>query len=276
MSPTDAFGARRRRRARGAGCPGVLRLAAGALGVAAGAYAANALRAWARYGHPSAPGDPREADELLDRLLPRHDVVERHHIAIDAPATIAYQAACAIDIEETPLARTIFRARELLMGVRRTAERRSGGFVADMRALGWGVLAEVPDREIVMGGVTKPWEAQPVFRALPPDEFARFSDPDYVKIAFTLRVDPVDRAAPSPAGPPGAAPSAEDRCVFRTETRALATDEGARRKFRWYWAWLSPGIVLIRFAILRPLKTEAERRARARQADAAVPAAPGA
>jgi hypothetical protein len=50
--------------------------------------------------------------------------------------------------------------------------------------------------------------------------------------------------------------------MFRTETRALATDAEARRRFRRYWAAFSPGIILIRRAMLRPVRHEAERRAR--------------
>lgn len=50
--------------------------------------------------------------------------------------------------------------------------------------------------------------------------------------------------------------------VFRTETRAIATDAHARRKFRRYWSLFSPGIILIRWAVLRPVKREAERRVR--------------
>jgi hypothetical protein len=61
--------------------------------------------------------------------------------------------------------------------------------VAWAKSLGWGVLAEVPGGEIVMGAVTKPWTANPVFRALPPDAFATFDEPDYVKIVWTLRAD---------------------------------------------------------------------------------------
>jgi hypothetical protein len=34
----------------------------------------------------------------------------------------------------------------------------------------------------------------------------------------------------------------------------------ARAKFRTYWSFFSPGIILIRFAALRALRTEAERR----------------
>jgi hypothetical protein len=108
------------------------------------------------------------------------------------------------------------------------------------------VLADVPEREVVVGAVTKPWEANVTFRALAPDQFAAFSEPGYVKIAWTLRAESI-----------GTTDS-----IFRTETRAVATDATARAKFRRYWSFLSPGIILIRWAILGPLKSEAERRAR--------------
>jgi hypothetical protein len=117
-----------------------------------------------------------------------------------------------------------------------------------MQALGWGVLAEVPGREVVVGAVTKPWEANVTFRALPPDQFAAFSEPGYVKIVWTLRAEPIT------AG----------ESLFRTETRAVATDATARATFRRYWALLSPGIIVIRWAVLGPVKSEAEQRARAR------------
>ena len=113
-----------------------------------------------------------------------------------------------------------------------------------MKALGWGVLAELPGREIVMGGVTQPWDPNPVFRALPPDEFVVFSDPGYVKIAWTLRADP----------------AGDGKSVFRTETRAVATDPESRKKFRRYWSFLSAGIIAIRRAMLPVVKTDAERR----------------
>jgi hypothetical protein len=52
--------------------------------------------------------------------------------------------------------------------------------------------------------------------------------------------------------------------VFRTETRAVATDAFARAKFRRYWSFVSPGIWLIRRMSLGPLKRE-ERRAGGRK-----------
>src|SRR5690606_11236338 len=43
------------------------------------------------------------------------------------------------------------------------------------------------------------------------------------------------------------------------ETRAVATDPGARAKFRVYWSLLSPGIVLIRRAMLPAVRAAADR-----------------
>jgi hypothetical protein len=82
-----------------------------------------------------------------------------------------------------------------------------------------------------------------VFRALAPDAFAAFDERDYVKIAWTLRADPL----------------AGDESVARTETRVATTDSSARRKFRRYWSLVSPGIVVIRREALRIVKAEAER-----------------
>jgi len=78
-----------------------------------------------------------------------------------------------------------------------------------------------------------------------PDEFEAFREPGYVKIAWTLRADPIDAT----------------KSVFRTETRVATTDPTSRSNFRRYWALVSPGIKLIRWISLGPLKAQAERRA---------------
>jgi hypothetical protein len=151
-----------------------------------------------------------------------------------------------MDLQDSPVVRAIIKAREVILRAKPDNRARPRGILAEVQALGWGILEEVPDREVVVGAVTRPWEANVTFRALPPEEFAGFSEPGYVKIAWTLRADVVHAT----------------ESIFRTETRALATDSTARAKFRWYWSFLSPGIILIRWATLGPLKREAERRAR--------------
>ncbi|HEX7085801.1 MAG TPA: hypothetical protein VF198_05520 [Vicinamibacterales bacterium] len=175
--------------------------------------------------------------------------MERHRIAVDAPPDVTLAAARDVRLDDSPIIRLVFRVRELVMGAGR-AERDSATLEAQMRAIGWGVLDEIPGRAVVFGAVTVPWEPNPVFRPLPPDAFASFDEPGLVRIAWTLRADA----------------SADGRSIFRTETRAHPTDTAARARFRRYWAFVSPGVWTIRRLMLGPVKREAERRWRMMQA----------
>ncbi|HET9220242.1 MAG TPA: hypothetical protein VFR18_24900 [Terriglobia bacterium] len=225
---------------------------AGGIGLAGAVYAVYAGITWLRYGKTK-PATGDDADALLDQFMPICDIRERHRIAVAAPAEVTFSAARDMEFEDNILVRGIFRAREwILRSQPDHTARPSGtsGIVAQTMSLGWGVLAEQPGREIVMGCATKPWQANPVFRALQPDEFAAFKEPGYVKIVWTLRADPVSSHS----------------SVFRTETRAVATDPAARRKFRRYWSLLSPGIILIRSAMLPTVKADAARRWRIQRA----------
>jgi hypothetical protein len=214
-------------------------------GLGAAAYGVCVAAACLRYGKASSAGEGEE-DQLLDRFMPIFEVAERHHITVAAPAATTFAAAAEMDLNRSLAVRLIFRAREWVMGSASRQPAPPGAFLHLVKGIGWGVLAERPGREIVMGAVTQPWLADVVFRPLPPEQFARFNEPGYVKIAWTLRADP----------------AGETRSVFRTETRVVATDPGARRKFRRYWSFASPGIVLIRWLMLGPVKAEAEARAR--------------
>jgi hypothetical protein len=200
---------------------------------------------WARYGHPSHPG-PDERDELLDRFMPACDVVDRYHVAVEAPAAQALALAAEMDLSDVASVRAVFKGREWILGAAPDTRPRPRGLLADMRSLGWVVLAERPGRELVVGAVTRPRERNVTFRSISAERFAAFDEPDYVKIVWTLRADAVGDSA----------------SIFRTETRAVATDASARVKFRRYWAFLSPGIILIRRLMLGRLKAEVERHSR--------------
>jgi hypothetical protein len=229
-----------------------------AAGLAAASYAAYVATTRYRYGRVTGHAGADDRDELLDQFMPTYEVAERHHVRIAAPAAITFAAATEMYLEQSPIVRAIFKAREWVMRSHPASEPEARAFLAQMRAIGWGVLAEIPGQEIVMGAVTQPWMADVVFRPLPADEFASFHDPDYVKIAWTLRADPLG----------------ENGSIFRTETRVVSTDPAARAKFRRYWAFASPGIILIRWALLGPLKARAERRVRAAGASATPEATP--
>jgi hypothetical protein len=210
-------------------------------GMASAAYASYFAATWLRYGHAKpARGDAR--DELLDRFMPRYEICERHAIDVAAPAEVTLAAAKTLELESSPIIRGIFKGREWIVRSHPDATARPDGLLEHMKSVGWGVLADTPC-EVVLGAVTKPWEANPVFRAIAPADFVAFGEPDYVKIAWTLRVTPTD----------------DGGSTFRTETRAVATDPDARKKFRRYWSLLSPGIIVIRWAMLPALAAAAAR-----------------
>jgi hypothetical protein len=184
--------------------PQVRKLAVATAALAFAAYGAYFCTAWLRYGRKRRPG--RETDALLDSFMPEYEVAERHRIFVNAPAEATFAAASGLDFADSRIVRAVFKGRELLMCARPRPDALPRGLLAKTKALGWGVLAEVPGHEIVMGAVTQRCVADVVFRALPPEEFASFHDPGYVKIAWTLRADRLG----------------ERKSVFRTETRVLA------------------------------------------------------
>lgn len=225
---------------------GALWWVSGLVGLAAASYAAYAGSAWYRYGKAK-PADGEAADATLDKFMPAYEVAERHYARVAAPAELALSAACDLDLLRSPIIRSLFRGREAILGSEpeRTAPPR--GLLAMVKSLGWIVLDEVPGREIVVGAVTQPWCGDVKFHSPAPEDFAGFHEPGYVKIVWTLRADPTGPA----------------ESIVRTETRAAATDPTARARFRRYWSFFSPGIVLIRKVGLGLVKREAERRAQA-------------
>jgi hypothetical protein len=219
----------------------IFRWVAAGAGIAGASYATYVGATWLRFGRRAAARRVAR-DDLLDTFMPRYEVCERHAIDVTAPPDVTLATAKKLELDSSIIVRALLRGRELILRSRPDTTARPTGLFEQMKSIGWGVLAETAS-EVVMGAVTRPWEPNPVFRAVPPADFATFAEPGYVKIVWTLRADPRQGGG----------------STFRTETRAVATDQHARRKFRWYWSFLSPGIILIRAAMLPSLAAAAER-----------------
>jgi hypothetical protein len=228
-----------------------------------GALAATAVGAattyvgveWARYGHVEPDRHP--VDPLLDRFVPDPEVDEYHALRVEAPASITYAAAKQMDLQSSAFVKGIFFLRAIPSLVKGQPFRpgSSRGIVDETLAQGWGILAEEPDRQIVIGAYAQPWHENVEFRALPPADFASFDEPGFVKIVWTLAAEPLDARTSR----------------FVTRTRVVTTDDGARRRFRRYWAPMSSGIVLIRYLALPMVKHAAERTARAEGVGVSLP-----
>jgi hypothetical protein len=180
----------------------------------------------------------------LDRFFSDTDLSERHETTVRAPAALVYETARNLDLGSLWLVQRIFWLRGRVLGAREAGPMWSRGFVGEALAAGWGVLAEEPGRLFIAGGQCQPWMPDVVFSALPPEGFAAFSEPDRVKIAWTLEAQPVDASVTR----------------FITETRAVGTDAEARRKFRLYLRVFKVGILAIRWMMVPAVRRQAERR----------------
>jgi len=193
---------------------------------------------WLRFGHPRLLRD----NPLLDIFMPQSDVATNHSTHIEATADDCWNSIQMADLEASPLNRAIFRTREWLLGASPSQPIEPTPLFTRMSNMGWGTLAIIPGRTIVMGAATRPWDPNPVFEPIDPDRFLAFDKPGYVKIAFSIAAHPL---------------SAETSIVV-TETRAVATCPDSKRRFRNYWAVFSPGMAIIRRQLLAQVKLRAQ------------------
>ena len=218
-----------------------------AIAVGVAVIAGYSVQAWVRYGKVQPGRNP--PDVLLDQFMPHPEVDEYHSVEVSAPADLALETAKATDIQSALPIKAIFFLRAIPALLRGEEFRPEGprGLFEETLAQGFGVLAEEPGIAVVIGTYCQPWHQEVEFRPLPPEQFAAFDEPGFVKIAVSLAAEPLG---------PG-------RSRFVTRTRVATTDAEARRKFRLYWSPMSAGILLIRWFFLPLVRKQAERMATA-------------
>ena len=115
-----------------------------------------------------------------------------------------------------------------------------------LKDTGFVMLAEAPNEELVMGIAGRFWRLDGGrCMDLTANDFVGFARAGYAKVAwnFSLRSELLDKT------------------VLLTETRIRCFGSTARWKFRIYWSLIYPFSGLIRRAILRRVKREAESKA---------------
>ncbi len=178
--------------------------------------------------------------------MPSPDVGERHTTLVQAPARLVLEVARDFDLQAIPAVHAIFWLRAKLLRAKAPPPARGMGLVALTQRSGWGVLVDQPGA-YVSGAACQPWQADVVFSAIPAEQFAAYSEPDQVKIVWSLEAETIESTLTR----------------LSTETRVVATDAQARVKFRRYWRVFGIGIVLIRWLVLPAVRRQAERQWRA-------------
>lgn len=164
----------------------------------------------------------------LDRLIPHPRRVEIDRVDIDAAPTKVWERVRHGDLARSPAVRALFALRTLpdRLGGRATAPPtlRIDELVSTPATPGFQVLVDDPPRELAVGAIGKVWRlAIPFVHVDDAPAFAAFARPDYVRVAWALRIEP--RGAHS---------------TLVLELRVDATSAAAWAKFRPYFLLIGP------------------------------------
>ena len=174
---------------------------------------------------------------LIDAVLPRWDVHELHGADVAAPPEATWAAVQEVTLRELPVTCALMWVRSLGRPARMDRTFLDAAeFLTPLSEAG---------HDKVVGLIGRPWQLRP--RIVPfagAAEFEAFDQPGYVRAATDLRVEP-----------------AAGGSRVTTETRILATDPAARRRFARYWRVVGVGSALIRRDLLRAVRRRAEARA---------------
>jgi hypothetical protein len=191
---------------------------------------------------------------LIKELMPEPDIVMRHVRGVHAPPERVYAALATTDFGKSGLIALLFALRglpALLMAPRETIHKlrkRKADSALTLRRLtkeGFGLVAERPGQEIVLGVTGRFWKASAKLKPADREQFRVGPPPGEVLVAWNFLVEP----AP------------EDHARITTETRIKAADVDTRLTFKRYWLVVHPGSALIRRSMLAAIAREASRPA---------------
>lgn len=191
----------------------------------------------------------REVSQI-DSLAPNPDAVETHRINIAASPEVVYRALWTADLGGSFVIKLLLALRSLpeflLHGVR---PRNSEANLRTLIASGFGVLAEIPGQEIVLGVTGRFWRPTGNLFPFIREDFDQPVPPGISRAVWNFSVNQ----------------SRDGFTTLSTETRVICGDVASRRKFRFYWFLVRPFSGLIRNLMLRAVKRAVEARTNSSQ-----------
>jgi len=178
---------------------------------------------------------------MLDQLIPTPRLLEVDHIDLAAPPERVWQSLRHGDLAPSRLIRALFSIRTLperLRGKPASSALRIDDLCSSVERPGFQILGEDPPFEFAVGAIGKVWQVEiPFHHVADAEQFAEFSDPGFIKVAWALR----------------ALPHGERDCQVEIEVRVDATDEESWEKFKRYFRLIGPGSHFIRRTLLTSL-----------------------
>ena len=184
----------------------------------------------------------------LDSVIATPRLVEIDRVDLSAPSGQVWQRVRHAALAQLPVARALFALRTLVDRADATTTPPRGVRIDDLTSSpqwpGFQVLVDDPPREVVVGAIGQVWRPRiPFVHVDGADAFAAFAEPGYVKVAWAIRLSPLD----------------EGSTHLELEVRVSATDDAAWRRFRRYFLLIGPASRYIRRSLLRALGRELGR-----------------
>jgi hypothetical protein len=185
--------------------------------------------------------------QSIDRVLDSYNFHEFHSTRVNASPEAVYRAIQDVTVDEIRWIKPLMAIRTFPAWLFKKRSRRSTSApILDVATRSsFFYLVREPPREIVVGTVGQFWRVAggaPPPRPASPEAFVALDDAAFAKVVMNFVVED--------AGP--------GKTILTTETRILAPEGAARRRFAAYWRLIYPGSSLIRVGWLEGIKKRAE------------------
>ena len=181
---------------------------------------------------------------LIDSFAPNPDAVETHSIAINAAGEQVYHALWTADLGGSLAIKILMGLRSLPAFLLHRSHARPRNQRITLQTIidsGFGVLAEKPGEEIVLGVTGRFWRPTGNLSPFNRADFDKAVSPGLARGVWNFRVEE----------------SAGGKAILSTQTRVICGDPASRRKFRLYWLFVRPFSGLIRRIMLKNVRNAA-------------------
>jgi hypothetical protein len=170
---------------------------------------------------------------LLEKYLPDYTYAQKHSVIIRASRTEIFSLADKLDMSSSSLIRVLFWLRRMPAHMLTKEGMGHDKFIE---------LEKTPGRELIIGLIGQFWKPDGNLQNFQPSQFISFNENRFLKAVWNFEL--IDH---SPT-----------EVLLKTETRIFCPDPITRKKFSRYWFFIRPFSGLIRKAILRNIKRQAE------------------
>lgn len=170
---------------------------------------------------------------LQEKYLPNAHFEEVHTIVINTAPERVWRIISNLDFSHSRLIRFLFALRGMPARMMTLEQLQRSGFIR---------LEEHENRELIIGLIGQFWKPTGNLQKFDADEFRSWVRKDFAKATWSFKITPE-----------------RNLCIVETETRIHCVDEKSRSRFARYWFFIRPFSGVIRRAILRSIKREAEK-----------------